>query len=249
METIHIFIMIVALIGFGSIYLLEKRYLRNYLDQKGKNLADKEDIQSITKIVEEIRSGFTKEIEFIKANLNVLSNIQLSLIDEERKAIVDFNKSYFEWYDSVFRSSQMVSSFNDDEINEYKNKTAILYSTLLNSAAIYDLFVTDDNLRVLRYKLIIQSLKGVPILANNLLISIQKSNLEISTLKKISTGDALVKGHKELLEERKIIYDKYNTETLDIHKQLAPMQSEFQHNCREYLHKMLHDQKYKKETM
>ena len=71
MDTVQIVLegAILIVIIFGG--LLFKNYLPSYMNTKGENLATKEDIQSITKLTEEVqdefRRGFdefTKEREF-----------------------------------------------------------------------------------------------------------------------------------------------------------------------------------------
>jgi hypothetical protein len=52
---------IITLLGIGALYLFIKNYLPNYMNEKGKNLATKEDIAEITQKTEEVKTEFQKE--------------------------------------------------------------------------------------------------------------------------------------------------------------------------------------------
>lgn len=58
---------IVVYIGLIAVGLIIGNYLPSYAKEKGKNLATKEDIANLTKLTEEVKSGFQKELgEFSK---------------------------------------------------------------------------------------------------------------------------------------------------------------------------------------
>ena len=71
-----------ALIGAGILYFLLKSFIPSYLSEKGKNLATKEDITSITDKVESVKTDYAKVIEEIR------SNNQLKLAEIEREKIL-----------------------------------------------------------------------------------------------------------------------------------------------------------------
>ena len=70
---------------------------REYSKKKGANLADKEDMAAITNKIEEVKNQFTKENEFLKANLQFVINNQLQTSNEGRNAIISFYDSYSKW--------------------------------------------------------------------------------------------------------------------------------------------------------
>jgi len=98
MDEILIGLQILVLIGIGCIFLLRK-FLFSYSSEKGKNLATKEDIEEITRKVEDVKSGYIAEIERLKVDLSVLSRKHSILLDEKirvfkklQKRLVDFKK-------------------------------------------------------------------------------------------------------------------------------------------------------------
>lgn len=58
-----------------------------YYEEKGKNLATKEDIRGITDTVKSVEHGFNEKLERLKASLNLSNNIQLKFIDAQKTII------------------------------------------------------------------------------------------------------------------------------------------------------------------
>jgi len=66
MEWIQVVINVVLTILLG---LFIKNYLPSYMDEKGKNLATKEDIQEITRKTEEVQKEFKEGFEYFSSDL------------------------------------------------------------------------------------------------------------------------------------------------------------------------------------
>jgi hypothetical protein len=78
-----------GIISFAVFFLL-KHYLPSYFNEKGKNLATKEDIGEITKIIESVKLGNSTQLETLKTELSFVARTQEVIYDDERKAIIDF---------------------------------------------------------------------------------------------------------------------------------------------------------------
>lgn len=98
MSEVVVVLQILVLLGIGCIFLFRK-YLFSYSAEKGKNLATKEDIEEITRRVEDVKSGYVAEIERLKVDLSILSRKHNILLDEKirvfkklQKRLVDFKK-------------------------------------------------------------------------------------------------------------------------------------------------------------
>lgn len=75
-----------GLVLIGLILIVTfRKYLSSYLSQKAKNLAQKEDIDKITEIVEDIKSNHAKELEEFKNELN--RELELLKIDRTQVTI------------------------------------------------------------------------------------------------------------------------------------------------------------------
>src|SRR4051812_9342028 len=83
---------------------------QSYLAQKGKNKADKEDIEELTKIVEGVKSDFLREHAKITSNLDVLKDRRGKTYTQAQQAIINFYSAYNEWL-------EMVSGVNPEHHN------------------------------------------------------------------------------------------------------------------------------------
>jgi hypothetical protein len=78
---------VIQLLGFLAIYF------KSYSNEKGKNLATKEDIGEITQIVESIKTSLIQETEELKSNLSYKNEHLIHLRASERSAIINYYKS------------------------------------------------------------------------------------------------------------------------------------------------------------
>ena len=92
LEIIELIILILILI----IVVIIKFSVPSYLKQKGKNLADKEDIAELTKKVETVKSDFNEKIEYLKTDLNFINHNKISVKSLEREALLLVNEKYAE---------------------------------------------------------------------------------------------------------------------------------------------------------
>ncbi|MCP3940110.1 MAG: chromosome segregation ATPase [Desulfobacteraceae bacterium] len=100
-----------ALIGGGLIFYFIKSYLPAYLSEKGKNLATKEDIQSITDKVESVKAGYAEVIEKIKSN----NQIKIAAIEREKNTKKEV---YMDAVDAITRSQNIITTFSNLNIPE-----------------------------------------------------------------------------------------------------------------------------------
>ncbi len=66
MEWLNPIITVITALTLG---LFLKNYLPSYMSRKGENLATKEDIAKITKLTEEVKIQFNKDMEYFKTDL------------------------------------------------------------------------------------------------------------------------------------------------------------------------------------
>lgn len=79
MEWIQIIINVVLIFLLG---LFIKNYLPSYMNEKGKNLATKEDIQEITKKTEEVQKEFKEGFEYFSSDLQFKYNFYFKQYSE-----------------------------------------------------------------------------------------------------------------------------------------------------------------------
>ena len=69
MDVLALSLSIINLIVIGIFTLFGKNFLTSYFNEKGKNLASKEDIHEITNKVESIKSQYLVDLERVKTSL------------------------------------------------------------------------------------------------------------------------------------------------------------------------------------
>lgn len=85
------------IITFQIIAGLLTAYLIFYAQQKGKNQADKQDLEKLTEIVEDVKQKYVQENELLKSSLNILTNKQNILFTEGKNAIIEFYSNLNKW--------------------------------------------------------------------------------------------------------------------------------------------------------
>lgn len=95
MELLLSNILTAILLFFAGLWL--KNYLPSYFDEKGKLLAQKEDIEEITEKIEGVKQTFTHETELLKAEVQRLLSLEVSHRNEERNSIIAFYDKYNQW--------------------------------------------------------------------------------------------------------------------------------------------------------
>lgn len=68
-----------------------------YVQQKGKNQADKEDLRDLTEIIEDVRHKYAKENELLKSSLSLFTSKQNILFTEGKNAIIEFYSNLNKW--------------------------------------------------------------------------------------------------------------------------------------------------------
>ena len=100
-----------AIIGGGVLFYFVKSYIPAYLSEKGKNLATKEDIGTITNEVELVKSGYAEILEEVK----VSNQIKISAIEREQNTKKEV---YMDAVEAITKSQNMVASFSNLNISE-----------------------------------------------------------------------------------------------------------------------------------
>jgi hypothetical protein len=112
METVRIIYEII--LGLLVLYLA---FFKSYFKEKGNNLATLEDIGKITKIVEQTKQEFDLQTETIKQQIQFLNQKKISLVQEEKDAIICSYKAYCKLLNQLMSvSSSFISDLGLEEI-------------------------------------------------------------------------------------------------------------------------------------
>jgi hypothetical protein len=152
MELTIIILQVIA--GLISAYLLF------FAQQKGKNLADKQDLHHLTEIVEEIKKNKSNEIEILKASLDFIKSRKLEVFSEEKIALVDFYAQINTWmWDSLNARLNEHNHTNYLQISDKLVFTRDMYNKTNIAFSKVQLLISDNDLIVAGHRAITEVLK------------------------------------------------------------------------------------------
>lgn len=233
-------ISLLTLLGLIILYFVIRNLLPGYFNQKGKDLATKEDISEITELVETVKHSFTKETEELKANLELLTNVQVGLASEERNAIINLNESYFFWLNALVDSGLGIEDdYDNSSIDKAKIQRNNLFRNFCNSETRLGLFVDNNNLKKAISSLKIETLKRYVRHTIEYESNIIKNNISLKFIKENITQEGQLEKYKSILDERKEFHKILTDNILDNYKEILPMTIDFQKISREHLYGLI----------
>ncbi len=234
---------------FGCVtYLM---FFKEYIKKKGTNLADKQDIEGITQKIEQVKDQFTKENEFLKANLQFIINNQLQHSNEERNAIMTFFDTHSKWI-NIGLSDLSFNNYqrnNIDDLVQKERHLDDLYTQTNITQSRISLLIDNPDLIQLSHKLIQQTLEyhhwtKMLLLKLRLNLQADKSNFDIF-IKLIEAKpmpqEVKISANREqeLIKERKKLCEKYYAEKVNNYKQVLAISKQFTDIVKSHLAKRL----------
>lgn len=137
-----------------------KSYFPKYMEEKGKNLATKEDIGEITTIIESVKTQLTRDTEVLKADLSLKNQNLFSIKTEERKALIDFHTKYSAWLSAISNSNLTgydLSNYSEmNNIGKYINERKMNYEL---AEGLITLFMHDADFMILKKKIVVGAIE------------------------------------------------------------------------------------------
>ena len=129
--------------------LLYLAFLKSYFQEKGKNVATKEDVEEITSLV-----------EAVKSQLQFSLQAKLSLRAEEHQALVDYFSKYSVWLSAITNFSSVgINKDNTSRLAEIRSHLDILHQDFDLAAGKMELFVENEDIQSQHGALVIETLK------------------------------------------------------------------------------------------
>ena len=122
------------------------QFIIAYYKEKGKNLAQKEDIGKITEEIKAVEVKFINETEKLKTALSLITNIQTDIASIERNTIIELNKALFIFLD-ITTSGNIRSCRNNTDLDEYIDKLNDASERASESIILFKLFIDDNQLK------------------------------------------------------------------------------------------------------
>lgn len=230
----------------SAIYLA---FFKSYFTEKGKSVALKEDLNSLTREVESVKLEFTREHEILKADLQrVLSN-EISYRDEERNSIIQYYVVISEWLYSIDEIGYGdYNKTNIDELIILRKRIASFYAKAGIAKSKIKLLVYESKLIEVASNLYMESLKYYQWCSMELLklqqnCESQKSLSErfLSIIRNIENNKEyahlLANQEEELISKAKDLFDNYYKSRFEVRSKVFPLENEFEMRAKEYLKK------------
>jgi hypothetical protein len=194
------------------LFLLYLAFFKSYFQEKGKNLATKEDIEDITSVVESI-----------KTELQFSLQAKLSLRAEEHQALVDYFSKYSVWLSAIRNwSAAGINKDNTSRLAEIRSQLDVLHQDFDLAAGKLMLFVENEEIQSQHGPLAIETLK-LQAHANQASFDIGKTHLETEQMLLVTPQDQKVAEYGKLLEKEKAIYKRHKEEQIEMYKALLPL--------------------------
>jgi hypothetical protein len=152
MNEIIIGLQILILLGIGALFHF-RRFFTSYSSEKGKNLATKEDINSITRKVEEVKSEYVNRVEHLKVELalhqkknDLLFSEKIRVFKKLQSQLVGFKKYCEASYGSHGRVSEFHPNLNS--LSSDVGKSILFHITKLHEIEQEDFVFLSQKSRV-----------------------------------------------------------------------------------------------------
>ena len=225
--TAQLLFLVLIFLGFFLLKALGNG-AKNYIDEKSKGLAKKEDLGELTQIVEKVKQEFIHSNEELKAQLSVRASSAISLKDEERQAVIDLNRAFYKWFSLI---KKPINAATQAKVNEDIIEINNAFEQMVYSEANLKLFVGDsivfreylklkqnilENIYNFRGKIIVEVVKALSGQRENTTTNVEH-NIKIY----IKAGEAT---------------KVYDTHVLQILSNYEAQEIEFQSKCRKFLY-------------
>lgn len=215
------------------------QFIIAYYKEKGKNLAQKEDIGKITEEIKAVEVKFINETEKLKTALSLITNIQTDIASIERNTIIELNKALFIFLD-VTTSGNIRSCRNNADLDEYIDKLNDASERASESIILFKLFIDDNQLKKQANDLFDEILKMETERYKDIL-ELKAMNEHYDSTK--NDKDLEMKQRREklskLLEKHKMFIEKMYDKQIKRYTEIHDLTSIFQQDCRKYIYRLI----------
>jgi hypothetical protein len=132
-------VIVLVIVTVGG--LLLRSLLPAYFEQKGKDIATKEDIEEITAKTERVRAQFTSEIELLRSELSKRSHSYALVFDKEFELLQQLWEALWEYHESVICLLSLVKEGGDEReeqiITNMSDKYGIFIGLVMKKRPFY----------------------------------------------------------------------------------------------------------------
>lgn len=109
----ELIIALVAGLASGLVFMA-----KSFFSEKGKNLATKQDIGKITTLIEDVKHQNAKEVEQMRAALQLANNRQNEYHQDVKRALIEYFETYMYWFE--IQMSENLLEITEDNFEQFK---------------------------------------------------------------------------------------------------------------------------------
>jgi hypothetical protein len=192
--------------------LLYLAFLKSYFQEKGKNLATKEDIKEMTSLVESVKSELQYSLQ-----------AKLSLRAEEHDALIDYFTKLSAWLSAISNCSFAgVDKDNLGRLSEIRTGLDTYYVEVGLAASKMELLTESAEIPIQHGELMIEALKFAQH-TSQVTFDFEKIYLDAKHLTEGELSKERVSQYSALLDQVREIHKKYREEQLQMYQALYPL--------------------------
>ena len=208
MEPLEILQLVVQILIL--LLLLYVAFLRSYFQEKGKNLATKEDVEEITSLVESVQLHFSL-------------HAKLSLRAEEHESLMDYFSKYYSWLTALMNCSFAgIRDMDASRLEEIRTQLNGLQQDFRLAAGRMELLVQNEDILSQHGELMVETLK-VQSHAEQKSFEFERSYLDVEHMKRCTPLDQQLEKHQDLLEKRRELYRIFKDEQVEMYAAVLPL--------------------------
>jgi hypothetical protein len=187
-------------------------FLKSYFQEKGKNLATKEDVEEITSLVESVKSQLQFSLQ-----------AKLSLRAEAHQALVDYFSKYSAWLSAISSCSFVgIDKDTASRLSAIRSQLDAHHRDVDLAAGKMELFVENEDIRSQHGTLMIKTLafQGH---AQRATFEFERIHLEAKQIELSTPLDERLERFRELHKRAEELYQKFKEEQLEMYKALFPL--------------------------
>jgi len=218
-------IILEAIIILLGLYLA---FFKSYFQEKGKNIATKEDIEEIT-----------EKVETIKHNLLFGTQSKLSLQNEERNALINCYEKFSYWLNT---STDLyfggINEQNQSKLEDIEDKLQAANFEFELAQGKMELFVNNQELTTLIDEIKMNTLQ-LQHLGQECIGDVEYIFFEIQKMRSETPPGQQLEPYKELLNKKRDRIRKFNEAKLEKYSKIAPLNNELQNRIYNHLQTLL----------
>ncbi|MHA8103624.1 hypothetical protein [Aquirufa nivalisilvae] len=197
--------------------------VKSYFQEKGKNIATKEDINFIT-----------EKVEAVKTEFQILSHSRTTLNSEKRNSYLSFYDKYFLWLNTLLDTSHgNIDYYKSEEIDRYSTMLNGLYLDICIAETRMQLWNDNEELISLIQTLKIETLEKFHHLCLHHLCELKIINHKLED--QLSTLPKYTDEYKSILNDHSTMQEDYAKTLISNYKVLVNTTHEFIIKSRDYL--------------